>query len=302
MQPFTFYLDWVITGQFAGLCWAQEKGLYAQAGLAVELRPWQDGRSIVDKVLAGGLCAGSSEDNLIVSGIAAGRPIKALAGMLQQSPLVLMTKQSSGLRTLADLVGRRVAMHADGIRILEAVLALDGIDRATIDLTEVTYDLDNLATDRFDAVQGYAMSEPLELAALGFAIELIPVRHYHLHPYAQIFFASEEVIQQKAAILRAFLAASFEGWRQAMAQREAAAQVVVKLAQGMADLTTERQIVDTLTTYVSGEIALERFGLLDLGRWQRNLDTYAKLGLTPRRLTVAEVVDAQFLQAIYGCD
>ena len=76
MQPFTFYLDWVITGQFAGLCWAQEKGLYAQAGLAVALRPWQeDGRSIVDKVLAGGLCAGSSEDNLIVSGIAAGRPI-----------------------------------------------------------------------------------------------------------------------------------------------------------------------------------------------------------------------------------
>ena len=303
MQPFTFYLDWVITGQFAGLCWAQEKGLYAQAGLAVALRPWQeDGRSIVDKVLAGGLCAGSSEDNLIVSGIAAGRPIKALAGMLQQSPLVLMTKQSRGLRTLVDLVGRRVAMHADGIRILEAVLALEGIDRTTIDLTEVTYDLDNLATDRFDAVQGYAMSEPLELAALGFAIELIPVRHYHLHPYAQIFFASEEVIAQAPATLRAFLAASFEGWRQAMAQREEAARVVVKLAQGMADLTTERQIVETLATYVSGEIGLERFGQLDLGRWQRNLDTYAKLGLTPRRLTVAQVVDEQFVQMIYGSD
>ena len=303
MQPFTFYLDWVITGQFAGLCWAQEKGLYAQAGLAVALRPWQeDGRSIVDKVLAGGLCAGSSEDNLIVSGIAAGRPIKALAGMLQQSPLVLMTKQSRGLRTLADLVGRRVAMHADGIRILEAVLALDGIDRTTIDLTEVTYDLDNLATDRFDAVQGYAMSEPLELAALGFAIELIPVRHYHLHPYAQIFFASEEVIAQAPATLRAFLAASFAGWRQAMAQREEAARVVVKLAQGMADLTTERQIVETLATYVSGEIAMDHFGQLDLGRWQRNLDTYAKLGLTSRRLTVAQVVDEQFVQMIYGSD
>ncbi len=301
MQPFTFYLDWIITGQFAGLCWAQEKGLYNQVGLAVDLIPWQeDGRSIVEKVMAGGLCAGSSEDNLIVSGIVAGHPVKALAGMLQQSPLVLMTKRTSSIRTLADLVGRRVAMHADGIRILEAVLALSGIDLAMIDLTEVTYDLNNLAQDRFDAVQGYAMSEPLELAALGYDLHLIPVRHHHLHPYAQIFFASETVIQQEAATLRAFLAASFEGWRQAMAQREEAAWIVVKMAQGAAHLSTERQIVETLATYVSGDIPLTRFGALDRGRWQRNLDTYANLGLTPYPLPVDAVLDEQFVQAIYG--
>lgn len=300
MQPFTFYLDWIITGQFAGLCWAQEKGLYRQAGLAVDLIPWrEDGRSIVEKVMAGGLCAGSSEDNLIVSALGAGHPIKALAGMLQQSPLVLMTKRASNIQTLTDLVGRRVAMHTDGIRILEAVLALAGIDRVAIDLTEVTYDLDNLAQDRFDAVQGYAMSEPLELAALGYDLHLIPVRHYHLHPYAQVFFAGESTIRQEPAILQAFLAASFEGWRQAMAQREEAAQIVVKMAQGVAHLSTERQIVETLTTYVNGDIAMTRFGALDLGRWQRNLDTYANLGLTPRRLTVAEVVDEQLVKAIY---
>ena len=60
--------------------------------------------------------------------------------------------------------------------------------------------------------------------------------------------------------------------------------------------------METLATYVSGEIGLERFGQLDLGRWQRNLDTYAKLGLTPRPLTVAQVVDEQFVQRIYGSD
>jgi hypothetical protein len=68
----------------------------------------------------------------------------------------------------------------------------------------------------------------------------------------------------------------------------------------MAHLTTERQIVETLATYVSADSSLARFGALDLGRWQRNLDTYAKLGLTPRRLPVAEVVDEQFIKAIYN--
>ena len=32
MKPFTFYLDWIISGQFAGLCWAKEKGLYRGLG------------------------------------------------------------------------------------------------------------------------------------------------------------------------------------------------------------------------------------------------------------------------------
>ena len=74
--PFTFYLDWIICAQFAGLCWAQAKGLYDAAGLEVRLVPWrEDGRSIIDKVLADEVCAGSSEDNLIVSAVAAGRPV-----------------------------------------------------------------------------------------------------------------------------------------------------------------------------------------------------------------------------------
>ena len=76
MMHFTFYLDWVICAQFAGLCWAQAKGLYAEAGLDVTLVPWQeDGRTIVEKVLAGGLCAGSSEDNLLVSARATGASV-----------------------------------------------------------------------------------------------------------------------------------------------------------------------------------------------------------------------------------
>lgn len=300
MHPFPFYLDWIISGQFVGLCWAHARGLYTQSGLAVELLWSEDGRTIVDKVVSGGICAGSSEDNLIVSGVAAGKKIKAVAGMLQQSPLVLMTKCSTGIQTLADLSGRSVAMHADGIRILEAVLALAGIDSSTIDLHEVDFDIANLADDRYDAVQGYAMTEPIELAARGLDIRLIPVRHPHLHAYAQVIFTPEECITRAPETLRAFLAASFEGWRQAMLHQDEAAQIVVEMAAGAANVATERQVIDALSSFVSGEIGMDRFGDMDLARWQRNLDAYARFGITPRRLTVAEVVDHRFLDEIYG--
>ena len=179
---------------------------------------------------------------------------------------------------------------------------LEGIDKTTLTITEVDFDLDNLARDRFDAVQGYAMSEPIELAAMGIDVYTIPVRHYQLHPYAQVFFATGACIRRTPALLHSFLEASFMGWREAMMHQDEAAWVVAKLATGAVDLVTERQVIETLSAYVAGEAGLERFGLMDLDRWARNLKSYTRHGLTPRQLTVSEVVDDQFLKAIYKTD
>lgn len=300
MQPFKFYLDWIINGQFAGLCWALDKGLYQQAGLDVTLIPWQeDGRTIIDKVAAGGVCAGSSEDNLIVAGKVAGVEVRALAVMLQESPLVLMTKPNSGIKALTDLRGKRVAMHVDGIRILEAVLALKGINQSDVEITEVTYDLDNLIQDRFDAVQCYAFSEPFILAAMGIKVNLIPIRDQLLHPYAQVFFATENCIANHADIFRSFLAASFAGWQQAMTHRQEAAHTVVKISGGLVDLATEQKIIETMCPYVAGKAGLKQFGLIDRIRWENNLNSYARFGIIPRKITINQVVNDKFLKEIY---
>jgi ABC-type nitrate/sulfonate/bicarbonate transport system substrate-binding protein len=300
MKPFKFYLDWIINSQFAGLCWALDKGFYQKAGLDVTLIPWkEDGHSIIDKVTAGGMCAGSSEDNLIVASKAVGVEVRALAVMLQESPLVLMTKPKSGIRSLTDLPGKRVAMHVDGIRILEAVLALKGINQSDIEITEVAYDLNNLIQDRFDAVQGYVFSEPFALAAMEIKVHLIPIRDQRLHPYAQVFFATENCITQHSEILRSFLAASFAGWQQAMVHRQEAAHTVVKVSGGLVDLVTEQKTIETMYPYVAGKVGLNRFGTIDTTRWEDNLESYARFRIIPRQISTGEVVDDKFLREIY---
>ena len=77
--------------------------------------------------MAGGLCAGSSEDNLIVSAIADGRGVKAIGSMLQGTPLSLMSRTTQRICSVHDLRGKRVGMHSDGIRALEVILALEGL-------------------------------------------------------------------------------------------------------------------------------------------------------------------------------
>jgi NitT/TauT family transport system substrate-binding protein len=294
LTPFTFYLDWIICGQFAGLCWAQAKGLYNSAGLDVNLVPWQeDGRGIVQKVLEAShqnvLCAGSSEDNLLCTARAEGQPVKVLASMLQHSPLVLITHTESSIQALTDLPGKRLVMHPDGNRILEAVLVLGGIDYQALSVSELAYDLGQLTRGNYDAIQGYAMSEPLELAQLGFPTRLIPIRHHELHPYAQVFFTTETVIHEHADEVKRFLEASFTGWREAMTHQDEATDIVVAMMGKGAERATERERIRLMTPYVLGDVGLERFGFLDTRRWERNLATYAKIEITSRVVKLDEI-------------
>ena len=292
LTPFTFYLDWMICAQFAGLCWAKAKGLYEAVDLDVQLIPWQeDGRSIIDKVMMGGLCAGSSEDNLIVSAVANGHDVRAIGTMLQGTPLSLMSRKTQPIRGMHDLRGKRVGMHSDGIHALETILTMEGIPLNDLTIQEVTFDLEHLRQDRFDVLQGYAMTEPVQLAALGIEVDVLPVSHARLHPYAQVFFASADCITTDGAILTRFLAASMDGWRAAMLNLDETAHIIANLIGDMARTAEQRQMLDRLLPLVAGDLPSDQIGKLDIGQWHHNLETYHQFGLIQKALTIHDVLD-----------
>ncbi|MEM7116947.1 MAG: ABC transporter substrate-binding protein [Chloroflexota bacterium] len=299
LTPFTFVLDWYLNCQFAGLIWARDRGLYRAAGLDVTLVDPHDfpTTSTLDVVLGHEIAAGCMEDNLVVRAALAGKGVRAIGAMLQQTPMVLMTAPDSGIRTLHDLVnGRRIAMHADGIHLLRTVLTLHGIDPQTVDATVGGWTLHDLVNGRFDAVQGYTITEPAELQALGLDPHLIPVRHHQLHPYAQMMFATTDCIERHQDVLQRFMDATFEGWRQAMMQREEAAALVVAVSTEQPNPIVNRQILDAMLPILTGDVGLERLGYLDPDRWQRNLDTYHQFGMVDKVATFNDIVDARFVQ------
>ena len=281
-QRFTMFLDWEKNVQFAGLAWAEVHGLYRGAGLSVDIVPWaEDGRSMVETVMAGRLCAGSAEDNLIVAAAASGAaPVTALAAMFQTTPLVVMSQPGAGIRALRDLVGRRVAMHCDGIRILEALLDLEGIPLNALEIAEVTHDLGNLTSGKWDAVQGYAVAEPLELASRGIAVDCLTLRSPRLHPYAQVIFADRSEVAANFDVFAAFLRATFEGWTACLNDLPGAAAAIKAVGAPMADPTREAEALARVRSLVRGEGA-GRLGALDRQRWADNVAAYAAVGIIP---------------------
>lgn len=297
LTPFTFVLDWYLNCQFAGLIWARERGLYADAGLDVTLVDPHDFPTTptLDVVLNHEPAAGCMEDNLVVRAALAGKEVRAIGAMLQQTPMVLMTAPDSGIRTLHDLPGRRIAMHRDGIHLLRTVLTLHGINPQEVDATVGGWTLHDLIDGHFDAVQGYTITEPAELVGLGLTPHLIPVRHLRLHPYAQMMFATTNCITTHHDVLKRFVDATFSGWRQAMSHRDEAAALVAAVSAEQPNPVVNRQILDAMLPIVTGEVGLERLGYLDPDRWERNLATYHQFGMIERRATFEQVVDARFV-------
>ena len=295
-QPLAFYLDWLPNAQFAGICWALHHGLYSEAGLDVTLVPWdEDGRTIVQKVAAGSICAGSAEDNLVVAASARGEAqVSALAAMFQLTPLVIMSRSESGIQSIGDLRGKRVAMHCDGIRILEGMLDLHGIARGDLELVEVIHDLDNLLKDRFDAVQGYAVSEPLELAARGLSVSTLTLRHSKLHPYAQVIFAPDALLAAHRQLYERFLRASFAGWRACLEDLDQAAVSIRRVGMPTQDPERELEALRLVRQLVTGESGAASLGGIDRNRWALNLRAYRNLGIVPPETPLSCALDTSF--------
>lgn len=294
-SPFTFYLDWKVGAQFAGLFSAHANGLYEEAGLKVDLVPWlEDARSIHEKVVReagrGELCAGCAEDNLIVRQAARDGSVLAFGAMLQEPPLVLMSRPERGIRNIGDLRGKRVGMHPDGIRALEIILALEGIRLSELTIHEVGFDLEHLRQDRFDALQGYTMTEPVQLARLGLKVATLPIEHPRLKPYAQVYFSERHLLRNRPAELAAFLAASNAGWLSVCADPDSAARLIAEMMGTPTKAAEQREMLERVIPLVTGGRPIEQIGTIEPTQWRRNLDTYTEFGLVDRPVDFDEIV------------
>jgi NitT/TauT family transport system substrate-binding protein len=300
-KPFTFLLDWVTGAQFAGLYWARDRGLYEAAGLDVTLVPWHDegGESVRSKLaalgVAGVLGAGCSEENLIVTHavgdhVVPGQSTLAFGAMLQDTPMVLMSPVARPIRHFRELRGKRVGMHADGIRILEVVLALEGMSADEMDIHEVGYDLGHLQHDGFDAQQGYLTTEPLQLAALGFDVETFAIKHSHLLPYAQVYFAERQQLESDPDAFGAFLAASSAGWKEVCANPDAAADLLAEALGDPSQAVQQRLMLERVVPLVTGGLGTDAIGTINTDQWAKNLATYFAHGLIDRPLELHDVI------------
>ena len=128
----TLQLKWRHQFQFAGYYAALYKGYYWDAGLDVEIREANEGEDPIQQVLAGRADFGVGTSELLLLRNA-GKPVVVLAVIFQHSPLALVARRDSGIRSLHDLGGKRVMIEPNSAELF-AYLQREGIASDSLQL------------------------------------------------------------------------------------------------------------------------------------------------------------------------
>ena len=212
-------LKWVRQAQFAGYYAAADKGFYDEQGLDISILP--GGSSVAPEAVIAGGGAEFGIDWLasLLGARERGMPVVNIAQIFQYSGMREVAFKDSGIRTAADLRGRRVSVWFGGNEFaLLATLEKYQIDRhKDITLVEQRLDMNLFLNREVDAAAAMTYNEYRMLLDSGVRPEDLVVIDFNAEGTAMMedgIFAREDWLKdpRNREIAVRFLRASLRGW------------------------------------------------------------------------------------------
>lgn len=271
-------LRWLHQFQFAGYYMALEKGYYRQAGLEVEIIP--GGPSTpkpIDTLLAGQADFAISNSGVVIARMQ-GKPVVALAAIMQTSPIVWIVRADSDIYTPHDLAGKRVMlMPPPESTELLITLAREGIDLNRLQIQQTSFNPQDLIDGKTDAYDGYSTNEPFWLKQQHVEYRLINPREYGVNYYNDVLTTREAVVQERPQEVEAFVQASLAGWQYALEHIEESVQLIHQRYAPNKSVEHLRFEAEELKKLIMPELV--QLGHMNPGRWETIARNYTELGL-----------------------
>ncbi len=287
-------LDWKANAQFAGLLLARERGWYAEAGLDVTIRANDFKRSYLEVVAESDHTIGTSESRSLVAARGRGMPIRAVATILQSSPIVLISKQARGIRTARDLEGKTIGIHRpEDLGMLAVYFAHAGIAEPKFQWKKVGFEMRELLADEVDAAQGYSVGELVDLRRRGEKVDALSASDNGWVDYAQVFFTSEAFLKNNPAAVGKFLTVTFRGWRVAVADIPATARLIVEKYTPETDQGFVEKSLEEIAPLLTQESS--RMGVMRRETWEAIFEMFRNYHLAQPPERVDDLVDFRFV-------
>jgi NitT/TauT family transport system substrate-binding protein len=205
-------LGYIPSVQFAQFYYADQAGYYRAAGLDVEFQNMVD-PDLITLIGQGAIDIGLADGTSVVPAVSQGIPVRYAMTVYADFPSIVFAKASSGIRTAADLRGRRLGIPckcgSSWIQ-LEALLAPVGLTPADLKIVEYPAygQLTALQAGAVDAATGFANNEPLRLAEAGETPVVLALGAQQPLPGNGLIVGQGTLDGPKHDALRAFVAAT----------------------------------------------------------------------------------------------
>ncbi|MES2998192.1 MAG: ABC transporter substrate-binding protein [Pseudomonadota bacterium] len=178
-KPLTLILDWLINPNHAAIFIAKEQGFFAQEGIQVSIISPADPDDGPKLVAAGHADLAITYQPQLIVQAAQGLPLVRIATLIDHPLNCLIVRKDSGIRTIADLKGKRIGYtsHLEGTMALRALLQQAGLTLHDVQTINVQYNLTQaLLTKRLDAAINVMRNvEPLQMQFAGQPVKIFPI-------------------------------------------------------------------------------------------------------------------------------
>lgn len=295
LRPVSLLLGYRPDVQFAPFYVAQQEGYFAEAGMEVTIEH-RDGPDVIRLVADGQAEVGVADATDVLISRTSGIPIRYAATLYDRFPVVLIGPQGQVPAEPGELAGKRIGTpgrFGSSWVALQAILQAGGLtpDDVTIREYPAFNQAEGLLNGDVDLITGFRVNEPIQLAALGMAVDLLSVDEIAPMPGPGIV-ASDELLASDRDMVIAFAGAVVRA-QQAIAddpERGLADAIAAVPAIGEARDTAMAVLEASLDAWRGRQSTFS--GAIDAAVWQSGYAIMRRLGLIDGSVGLQDMYDA----------
>ncbi len=278
---------------------SEEKDFYKNQGLNVELIPGAGGGDAIKNIITGKADIAFTDPGSLFFALNQGEKLKVIYNIYPQNVFNVVSLKESNIMKPEDLKGKKIGVYSlsSGTRQNLLVL-LNQVGLTEKDVTIVETGLLNFAPLMQGQVDATAATDTGLVTAKekGLAdVNVLEVKDY-LNIPSDIFVVTEKTYNEKKDMLKRFIEGYQTSAKWMISQPEEAADLAVKYAIDGKDKKHNLEIITLRNlSSISNATNVNGLGALEADVLQQGADTYKKLGLIDKDLTMAEVIVDDFL-------
>lgn len=302
--PVSLRVDVFFYGAHVPLLAGIADGTYEKHGLKVTAQPGRGSATTLQTVANRSDDFGFADGGTHVKLAAQGLMAKQIVGMLQKSPMVVMTKQDSGLKQPTDLKGKTGGFTPGSSpeQVFPALANKVGLDIGTI--KKVSADIPTrdsiFLLGQTDFSFGYTVTQvPMLQERCKCTLNVIHYADYGITAISNGIIASDALIAEKPDLVRRFAAATVESIAKSAQNPDTAVDGFFKYAAGKTQLSRDvvshqwRETIKILRTDATKD---KPFGTMAESDWQKTIDLLVQYADVPAgKVTPSMVYTNAFL-------
>lgn len=296
----TFATDWKAQAEQGGFYQALAAGLYSEKGLNVKIIQGNSNVNVPRLIASNTVEFGIGSNSFIPLNMAENKiPGKAIMAIFQKDPQIIMTHSSSNVESLEDMVGLPIMISDASIGAFWLWLKFKyGFDDSQI--RKKTFSLAPFLSNKSSIQQGYLTSEPfLVEKETGLAPKIFLLSDYGYPSYGAMVLASQKIIEDQPMIVKKFVDASIEGWRQYIYEDPTLGNELIMIENTEMKEDILLQAIKKIRSYnlISNEISQGRnIGLMTEKKWKDFFMTMSRNGVYKKDLQWKNSFTLEFIE------